>query len=272
MSRSQQCGIVYTLKSHSPLAITTDGGVADTRPTITQMATQVAFIAVVVVVFLAFLAATKRVASHARDGRRFPWIVAGAVTVGWLVVPGVLASAGMLDRYNPLPAPGLVVVLAISVGTAYLALSEFGTRLLRAVPAHWIVGYQTFRLPLELILHRLYLDGVIPVQMTYAGRNFDIITGVTAMAVAVVMRQGRAPRWLVHVWNLLGLALLINIVTVAVLSTPVPFRLFLNEPANLVPSTFPYVWLPTFLVQAAWFGHLLLLRTHARAKGTFVAR
>jgi hypothetical protein len=41
---------------------------------------------------------------------------------------------------------------------------------------------------------------------------------------------------------------------------PVPFRQFMNEPANLLPSTFPFVWLPTFLVQAALFGHLLVFR------------
>lgn len=64
--------------------------------------------------------------------------------------------------------------------------------------------------------------------------------------------------------NLLGLGLLANIVAIAVLSTPVPFRAFMNEPANRLPSMFPYVWLPTFLVQAALFGHLLVFRALRR--------
>jgi hypothetical protein len=60
------------------------------------------------------------------------------------------------------------------------------------------------------------------------------------------------------------IALLGNIVVVAVLSTPVPFCAFTEGPPNLLPSTFPYVWLPTFLVQAALFGHLVVFRALAR--------
>jgi hypothetical protein len=57
---------------------------------------------------------------------------------------------------------------------------------------------------------------------------------------------------------------LVTIVTIAVLSTPVPFRAFINDPPNLLPSTFPYIWLPTFLVQAALFGHLMIFRAIRR--------
>jgi hypothetical protein len=33
-----------------------------------------------------------------------------------------------------------------------------------------------------------------------------------------------------------------------------------GEQRQRLPSMFPYVWLPTFLVQAALFGHLLVFR------------
>ncbi len=58
----------------------------------------------------------------------------------------------------------------------------------------------------------------------------------------------------------MGLALLVNIVAIADLATPVPFRVFTEGPPNLLPGTFPYVWLPTVLVQLALVGHLLLFR------------
>jgi hypothetical protein len=61
-------------------------------------------------------------------------------------------------------------------------------------------------------------------------------------------------------WNILGLALLANIVTIAILSTPVPFRRFIDGPPNLLPSEVPYVWLPSFLVQLALAGHVLVFR------------
>ena len=182
------------------------------------------------------------------------------ILVGWLAVPGALALAGALDRYSPLPAPALVLIGVISIGTVALAFSPVGARFASAVPLAGLVGFQAFRVPVEWLLRRLYGEGVISVEMTYSGRNFDILSGITAAALAIWLRPGRRAPGLVVAWNLLGLVLLANIIIIAVLSTPVPFRVFTSGPPNLLPSTFPYVWLPTFLVQAALFGHLVVFR------------
>ena len=177
-----------------------------------------------------------------------------------LVVPGVLAGAGLLNRYDPMPAPGLLLVLFVTLCTVGLALSDAGRRLAGGVPLAVLVGYQVFRVPLEVLLHRLYLEGVIPVEMTYEGRNFDIASGLSAAVLAVFLARGRVPAAVVAAWNVLGLALLINIVAVAVLATPTRFQAFTDGPPNLLPSMLPYVWLPTLLVQAALLGHLLVFR------------
>jgi hypothetical protein len=206
---------------------------------------------VLVVAFVVF-----RALWHVRVG--LP-MIAGIASI-YLVVPAALASRGLLDRYDPLPAPALVMVAIITALTLAIALSSPGARVVAGVGLPALVGFQAFRIPLEWILYRLYQQGVIPVQMTYAGRNFDIVTGVTAAALAVWLLWGRPPKRIVLAWNILGLALLANIVTIAVLSTPVPFRQFGDGPPNTLPSLVPYVWLPTFLVQLALAGHLLLFR------------
>jgi hypothetical protein len=184
----------------------------------------------------------------------------------YLVVPALLAWLGTLDRYTPLPAPALVMILALAITTLALTLSSVGSRIIAVVGLPALVGYQAFRIPVEWLLHRLYQEGVVPVQMTYAGRNFDIVTGLTAAALGVWLVRGRPSKRVVLGWNVLGLALLINIITIAVLSTPVPFRRFLEGPPNLLPSLFPYVWLPTFLVQMALAGHVLVFRRIAGEK------
>ena len=230
------------------------------------MTTEALFVAVVVAVAAIFIYAVLEMPPRGHPDRgRFG--VMAIVLVFWLAVPAVLASRGVLDRYSPAPAPGFVLVGLLTLGTVVLALSPFGSRLATAIPLAGLVGYQVFRVPLEWVLHRLYSEGVIPVQMTYAGQNFDVATGVLAAALALWLRAGHRTGWLVVAWNVLGLALLVNIVVVAILSTPVPFRYFMNDPANLLPSTFPYVWLPTFLVQAALFGHLLVFRAIRRRPG-----
>jgi drug/metabolite transporter (DMT)-like permease len=111
--------------------------------------------------------------------------------------------------------------------------------------------------------------------MTYHGRNFDIVTGVTALAVAALLASGRVPPRLVSRvvggWNAMGAALLVNVVGVALLSAPTPFRSFHNEPANVWVTRAPWVWLPTVMVVAAVLGHVLVYR-RLRAQGGGLAR
>jgi hypothetical protein len=196
------------------------------------------------------------------------WAVrASVITVIWLGVSALVAATGVLREFNRLPPPFMLFVLTFTLATAAIAFSPLGTRLINGVSIAWLIGFQMFRFPLELWLHHIYQEGVIPVQMTYAGRNFDIITGLLALAFVVWARKQQPPRWAVRAFNLIGLALLINIVTIAVLSAPVPFRRFYNEPANTFVAYAPFVWLPAFLVQAAWFGHLLVFRWLWRSAG-----
>jgi len=65
---------------------------------------------------------------------------------------------------------------------------------------------------------------------------------------------------LLAVWNIACLGLLINIVTVAILSMPVPFQYFFNEPVNTAVAKFPYAFLPAFLVPLAYMLHFFSLR------------
>lgn len=177
-----------------------------------------------------------------------------------LVIPAILVRSGALNRYDP-PPPALLLLLGQSILTAVILFSSRGTALVTHLALGAVVLLQSFRIVVEYLLHRLYLEGVVPVQMTYAGRNFDIVTGITGLALGLLLVRGRIlPRWVVLGWNILGLLLLANIVGTAALSTPVPFRVFTEGPPNLLPSTLPWIWLPSFLVQVALGSHLLVFR------------
>jgi hypothetical protein len=111
-------------------------------------------------------------------------------------------------------------------------------------------------------MHGMYTRGVMPVQMSYSGFNFDIVTGAMAIPVAVLVATGRAGPGLVLVWNILGLALLANVVTVAILGTP-RIRYFGDDQLNVWVMYPPFVWLPAVMVLAALAGHLLIFRALA---------
>lgn len=187
------------------------------------------------------------------------------IVTAYLTVPGALAYAGALDRYDARPPPALLVLMALFLLTVVLALSPWGKRVATRVGVRALVGLQIFRLPVEWLLHRMYGEGFVPVQMTFEGRNFDVVTAVVALVLALWMWRRDAPRGVVLVWNILGLALLANIVIIAILSTPAGFQTFPGTPANTLPSVFPFVWLPSFLVPLALASHLLLFRLLRRA-------
>ena len=73
-------------------------------------------------------------------------------------------------------------------------------------------------------MHALVARGIMPIQMSYSGRNFDIVTGATAIVVATLAKKGLGGRRLAA-WNVLGLALLVNVISVAIASMPL-LRLF----------------------------------------------
>ena len=183
----------------------------------------------------------------------------------WISLVLVLAASGVLGQWERRPPPFMLVVVSIVVLGAVIARSSIGDRLSRGLPLASLVGLQAFRLPLELLMHQTARAGVMPEQMTYSGRNFDIITGITAVLLAIWLRAGRPTRSLVVGWNVMGLLLLANIVTVAALSTP-QFAAFGSTPDRL--NTFvtraPYVLLPAVMVLAAWAGHLIVFRALAR--------
>lgn len=190
-------------------------------------------------------------------------IGAAVILLLYLVLPGILAGTGRLNDYGPPPTFFMVMGL-LTLVTVVTAFSDVGSRLIMSLGLPLIVGYQFFRVAVEILLHRLYLEGVIPEVMTYSGRNFDILTGIFGGVLGLLLLRRRLPRAIVLGWNVLGICLLANIVAIAVLATPA-FRFFAEGPPNLLPSTFPFVWLPTVLVQLALFGHLLVFRVSRNA-------
>jgi hypothetical protein len=183
----------------------------------------------------------------------------GVAVFAWLLVTALVAASGALRRFDATPPPFAILAFAIGIIGITVPCSSLGTLLVRGLPLWALVGFQVFRFPLELVMHRAYVEGLMPVQMSYSGRNYDIVSGITAGVLAIWLGRGRAPRWMVASWNILGFALLVNIVTIAVVSTPL-FRWFGSERLNTFVTYLPFVWLPAVLVVAALMGHILIWR------------
>ena len=187
------------------------------------------------------------------------WRPVALLTLAWVLGTAAAALSGVLRRFELRPPPfGLLLLGTLALGTL-VGASPLGARLAR-LPLWLLVLAQAFRLPLELVMHAASLEGTMPEEMSYSGRNFDILTGASALVVAVLLKRG-APPVIAQVWNALGAVLLLNVVTVAVAASPL-FKAFGNEPAhvNTFVASFPFVWLPAVLVCAALAGHVVIFR------------
>jgi hypothetical protein len=211
-----------------------------------------AFLVVVVGVVIA-VAGGLRLAGFA------PLRIAGGLGA-WLALTGLLSASGVLaESVGPIPLvfPFLLGSNLMALG---LALSRVGRALTAAVPLAALVAFQAFRLPLEVVLHAWYGEGVIPVQMTWEGANFDIVTGSLAVPMALVLAK-RPSRMLAWIFDGMGLVLLVNVVRVALRVTPGPFFAYDDDTAPLLLAFhFPTGWIVSVCVAGALAGHVVLTR------------
>ena len=115
-----------------------------------------------------------------------------------------LADRGTFLNWNATPPPfALLVVAIVALGVA-TAFGPLGARLAH-LPLWTLLAAQAFRLPLEIAMHALVGRGIMPEQMSYTGRNFDVLTGASAIVVAAIVATGVGGRKLVAAWNVAGL-------------------------------------------------------------------
>ena len=181
--------------------------------------------------------------------------------VAWLAVHAALSPRSFFIDFSTIP-PTLVFVPLIGIFIILLvAFSKWFTELLKVIPPHWLVYFQSFRIAVELLLWLACIRGIVPQQMTFEGYNFDVLSGLFALPVGWALAKHKSyAKSLAIVYNVGGLLLLFNIVTIAVLSMPTPFRQFMNEPANTIVAQFPFIYLPGVLVVLAFAFHIFSLR------------
>jgi len=178
----------------------------------------------------------------------------------WLIFQAVLASSGFYlktDAFPPriflfavLPAILLIISLFIFYSKSVVSTLSLKTLTLLSI----------IRIPVEIILFWLYENGQIPQVMTFEGRNFDILSGITAPIVAwLAFRNGKTNRILLIIWNIFALFLLFNIVITAFLSVPSPIQQLAFEQPNRAVLYFPFIWLPAVVVPIVLFSHLASL-------------
>ncbi|HTD93548.1 MAG TPA: hypothetical protein VK644_07045, partial [Chitinophagaceae bacterium] len=149
---------------------------------------------------------------------------------GWT---GFYQTGGPSPRFVLLVAPGMLVAIL-------LFITKRGRIFLDGLDLKKITLIHVVRVPVEIVLYYIFLAGLIPQLMTFEGRNFDIISGISAPIIYyLVFISRKAGRRLLLAWNLLCLGLLINVVAIAVLSAKTPFQQLSLDHPNTGITYFP---------------------------------
>ena len=178
----------------------------------------------------------------------------------WLALTGILAGTGVLADFSPMPPRVVLVFAPAGLAAIVLAFSRFGARF-ADLPLSVLIGFQAFRILVELLIHQAVREGIAPPQLTWGGWNYDIILAISALFLFPI--AFRLPRWTILAWNTAGVFFLAWVVGVAVLSMPAAFQRL--TPDNTWVAFFPFVWLPSVIVASALFGHLAIYRKLMRA-------
>jgi hypothetical protein len=180
----------------------------------------------------------------------------------WLVVTTVAAANNRLSNFAGFPPLFFIFMMIQLVFLGWLIFfSSFKEQLLQIKQIH-LIYTQTFRIAVELILAQLATVSLFPIELTYHGINFDIISGLLALPIGfcvAIFGENKMKRGILA-FNVIGLILLANIVLHVVLALPTPLQKFYFGVEPRIVGVFPMQWLPYFLVPTALGLHLLSLR------------
>jgi hypothetical protein len=176
----------------------------------------------------------------------------------WFVVVVILAATRALYYEGGLGAPGLGIAVALPIAVLCIVVAR--TQALReefhGVPLWLLVGVHMVRL-LGISFIILYTAGRLPAPFASAAGWGDIFVGATALPVAwFAYRRPTDVRSMIWIWNVIGIADLINAVGLGVISSPGPQRLIFAEPSSAIMATLPWLLIPGFLVPLLFAVHI----------------
>ena len=150
--------------------------------------------------------------------RQWRWTIGSAVVAAVWLIGVFLLGAGNVFR-NDVLTTRIPIAIGATLFVGYLLLlSPTFRRIVDAVPQHWLIGFQTFRILGGLFLVR-YFAGELPGLFALPAGIGDAATGLLAPFVAYAWYSGKPyARGAAIAWNLFGMADLVNAVALGALT------------------------------------------------------
>ncbi len=183
------------------------------------------------------------------------------IILTWISLQAIIGLSGFYKVTDTIPPRFLLLVLPPVLFIIGFFATSNGRQFLDSLDAKILTLLHTVRVPVEIVLFLLFIHKAVPGLMTFEGRNFDILAGMTAPVIFYFgFIRKRLDRKIVLMWNFICLGLLLNIVVNAFLSAPFPFQKFAFDQPNIAVLYFPFNWLPSCVVPLVLLSHLATIR------------
>lgn len=185
----------------------------------------------------------------------------------WATIQILIASSGFYLVTDTIPPRFVLLIGPPLLFILLLFLTQKGKDFIDTFDIRALTLMHIVRLPIEIVLFALFIDGAVPELMTFDGRNFDILSGLSAPIIYFIgFKNDKPAKTLLLVWNFVCLALLFNIVINAALSAPGPLQMQAFEQPNIAILNPPFNLLPSVVVPLVLLSHIISIRQLIRDK------
>ncbi len=202
------------------------------------------------------------------SGKRITtWLVVAVPFVVWqAVVWSVAVAGGFRTQPGAIPTLPIAIILPLLIGLPLLLRSRRVAAILDAMPPHWLIGLQVYRI-LGSIFLLAFASGNLAGLFALPAGTGDTLVGLLALPTAYLLYLApRDNRSRAVAWNILGILDLVIAISIGFLTAPGPFQVLLLNPPTSLLGTFPTVMTPAFMVPTSLMLHALSLRQLARRR------
>lgn len=178
------------------------------------------------------------------------------IIITWSIFQSILAMTGFYKNTDLIPPRFLLVILPAFSFLLYGLSSRPLNWILRNRKTELSTFLHTVRIPIEIVLFYLFTYKMVPELMTFEGRNYDIIAGITAPIIGILWMKKTIGRPAMIVWNILALCLVLFILFNGILSSELPIQMFGFDQPNKAVNYFPFILLPATVVPIVIYTHI----------------
>jgi len=183
------------------------------------------------------------------------------MVLAWLLFQAIISIKGFYVNGSLMSPRVMLLILPPMVLIVILLVSPRGRQYTDLLNPATLTLVHTIRIAVEIVLYGLFLEKQVPRLMTFAGGNYDILSGLSAPIIYYLAFVKKSiGKKIMLAWNLVCMTLLFSIVIHALLSVATPFQQFAFDQPNKAILEFPYCWLPSFIVPLVLCSHLVSIR------------